>query len=346
MIAGIVVAGFGLASVYAAPLARFLLVQLGIAQTTLVLGIAFMIVIVGLAQLLVPPPKGYVPGGGSSVKVATVKRDYSVLEMCSSWQFYLLWFIYACGAGAGLMIISSLSSLSKDQAGVNLGFVFVAALAVGNGTGRIIAGTLSDKLGRKLTLFGCFVFQAILMVVLIQMQAEYKITDKSLDAARNAKVPETVLEKVATLKDREFATREKLSDELQKILPPEELPPEELKRFKEPLMKPAKIEGTLAMAFVLALLSALIGANYGANLAVFPSVTKDYYGLKNFGVNYGLVFTAWGIGGFALTRLQATLYDPDKMLYTYSCYVAAGLLVLAALVSFALRPPRVTSQPE
>ena len=27
---------------------------------------------------------------------------------------------------------------------------------------------------------------------------------------------------------------------------------------------------------------------------------KDYYGLKNFGVNYGLVFTAWGIGGFAL----------------------------------------------
>ncbi len=346
MIAGIVVAGFGLASVYAAPLARFLLVQLGIAQTTLVLGIAFMIVIVGLAQLLVPPPKGYVPGGGSSVKVATVKRDYSVLEMCSSWQFYLLWFIYACGAGAGLMIISSLSSLSKDQAGVNLGFVFVAALAVGNGTGRIIAGTLSDKLGRKLTLFGCFVFQAILMVVLIQMQAEYKITDKSLDAARNEKVPETVLEKVATLKDREFATREKLSDELQKILPPEELPPEELKRFKEPLMKPAKIEGTLAMAFVLALLSALIGANYGANLAIFPSVTKDYYGLKNFGVNYGLVFTAWGIGGFALTRLQATLYDPDKMLYTYSCYVAAGLLVLAALVSFALRPPRETSQPE
>ena len=33
-----------------------------------------------------------------------------------------------------------------------------------------------------------------------------------------------------------------------------------------------------------------IGANYGANLALFPSITKDYYGLKNFGVNYGLVF--------------------------------------------------------
>ena len=51
---------------------------------------------------------------------------------------------------------------------------------------------------------------------------------------------------------------------------------------------------------VLAVVSALIGANYGANLALYPSVTKDYYGLKNFGVNYGLVFTAWGLGGFML----------------------------------------------
>ena len=46
--------------------------------------------------------------------------------------------------------------------------------------------------------------------------------------------------------------------------------------------------GTLFVA------SVLIGFNYGANLSVFPSATKDYFGLKNFGVNYGFVFTAWG----------------------------------------------------
>ena len=57
------------------------------------------------------------------------------------------------------------------------------------------------------------------------------------------------------------------------------------------------------------LLSALVGANYGANLAIFPSITKDYYGLKNFGVNYGLVFTAWGFGGFLLAQAASKIYD-------------------------------------
>jgi OFA family oxalate/formate antiporter-like MFS transporter len=67
-------------------------------------------------------------------------------------------------------------------------------------------------------------------------------------------------------------------------------------------------------------------------------VTKDYYGLKNFGVNYGLVFTAWGIGGFALSLLAGSLYDRYET-YTISCYVASGLLVVAAFVASFLRPP-------
>ncbi len=35
--------------------------------------------------------------------------------------------------------------------------------------------------------------------------------------------------------------------------------------------------------------------NYGANLAVFPAITKDYFGPKNFAMNYGIVYTAWGL---------------------------------------------------
>ena len=51
---------------------------------------------------------------------------------------------------------------------------------------------------------------------------------------------------------------------------------------------------------VIVLIAALIGANYGANLSLFPSITKDLWGLKKFGINYGLLFTAWGVGGFIL----------------------------------------------
>jgi hypothetical protein len=55
--------------------------------------------------------------------------------------------------------------------------------------------------------------------------------------------------------------------------------------------------------------SMLIGFNYGANLSVFPSATKDYFGLRNFGVNYGFISTAWGVGGVAGPLLAGTIAD-------------------------------------
>ncbi|MEZ5429892.1 MAG: hypothetical protein R3F31_01660 [Verrucomicrobiales bacterium] len=45
---------------------------------------------------------------------------------------------------------------------------------------------------------------------------------------------------------------------------------------------------------LIVLLATLIGFNYGANLSLFPSLTKDLWGLKSFGMNYGILFTAWG----------------------------------------------------
>jgi OFA family oxalate/formate antiporter-like MFS transporter len=89
----------------------------------------------------------------------------------------------------------------------------------------------------------------------------------------------------------------------------------------------------------------LIGANYGANLALFPAITKDFYGLKNFGVNYGLVFTAWGWGGFGLSLLAGAVYDGSivpawKGSFGFAYYCSAGLLIVAALVTGVVKAPR------
>jgi OFA family oxalate/formate antiporter-like MFS transporter len=270
LIAGLVVSGFGLASVYAAPLAKWLTTSYGLPTMVLAFGIGFLLVVVGLAQFLTPPPEGYVPPGSPPVEAAGSgrKKDFAPGEMLRTWQFYVLWFMYACGAGAGLMIISKLAKIALDQAGLSLGFVLVAVLAVGNGAGRIAAGTLSDRIGRKTTLFICFSMQAVL-IILLSLTSEGSF---------------------------------------------------------------------LAQPVVLALLSA-IGANYGANLALFPSITKDYYGLKNFGVNYGLVFTAWGLGGFMLALLAGRVYDQTQA-FTFAYYCSAGLLVMAALVTFLVRQPQ------
>jgi OFA family oxalate/formate antiporter-like MFS transporter len=90
---------------------------------------------------------------------------------------------------------------------------------------------------------------------------------------------------------------------------------------------------------VMCVISALIGANYGANLSLFPSITKDFYGLKNFGMNYGLVFTAWGVGGFLLAKLAGMMYVKHQT-FNVAYYFASALLVLAALMVFFVKPPQ------
>ena len=269
LIAGIVVSGFGLASVYVAPLVKALIRVYGMSTTMMVLGVGFLVVVVGLAQFLRPPPPGYVPAGTAPIPAGTAvaKHDYTPFEMLHTWQFYVLWFMYACGAGAGLMVISKLAIIVLVQGGVSLGFVLVAILAVGNGAGRIIAGTLSDIIGRKTTLFLCFVLQAVSIILLSQ----------------------------------------------------------------------AESGNALGSTLVLGALSALIGANYGANLALFPSITKDYYGIRNFGVNYGLMFTSWGLGGFTLSLLAGQVYDQTQT-FTFAYYCSATLLVVAALMTLFVRP--------
>ena len=91
----------------------------------------------------------------------------------------------------------------------------------------------------------------------------------------------------------------------------------------------------------MAVISALIGANYGANLSLFPSITKDFYGLKNFGMNYGLVFTAWGVGGFMLAKLAGSMYVKYQT-FEIAYYGASALLILAAIMTILVKAPHHT----
>ncbi|MBL8222981.1 MAG: OFA family MFS transporter, partial [Bryobacterales bacterium] len=56
----------------------------------------------------------------------------------------------------------------------------------------------------------------------------------------------------------------------------------------------------------------LVGFSYGGYLALMPALTADYYGPKNVGANYGLLFTAWGICGFAVPGYFAGIMDRAK----------------------------------
>ena len=90
----------------------------------------------------------------------------NVSEMIRSPKFYLLWMNFFIGSGAGLMVIGSVAGLAKKSMGP-MAFVAVAIMAIGNASGRVIAGVLSDKIGRKATLTIMLGFQAVMMFAAI-----------------------------------------------------------------------------------------------------------------------------------------------------------------------------------
>ena len=91
-----------------------------------------------------------------------------------------------------------------------------------------------------------------------------------------------------------------------------------------------------ASPVLLVLLATFIGFNYGTNLSLFPSVTKDNWGLKNFGTNYGIVFTAWGVGGFVMGRLSQMLIAKSGA-YTSSFLTAVALLIIGIILTLTLK---------
>ena len=67
--------------------------------------------------------------------------------------------------------------------------------------------------------------------------------------------------------------------------------------------------------FTLYLAAALLGWGFAVTLAVFPTLTSICFGVKNLGMNYGMVFTAFGIGAFT-SSIGAWLFDVTR---SYKC---------------------------
>lgn len=83
---------------------------------------------------------------------------------------------------------------------------------------------------------------------------------------------------------------------------------------------------------------ASVGFTFGGMLTVFPSITADYYGIKNLGMNYGLVITAWGIGG-VLGPLVGGIVRDATGTYTVSYLISAALSLLGVFISMKLGAP-------
>jgi len=176
-------------------------------------------------------------------------------------KFWVLWVLLFIGAGAGLMVIGNIKPLAKLSMG-SLAYYAIVILAVGDACGRIFAGSLSNKFGRRKVLSAAFFLQMILMFIAYA----------------------------------------------------------------------ASVSGN--SIFIL-LVATFIVINYGANLVLFPNYVKDFWGMHHFGLIYGLLFTAWGLGGFFMVKVSEHLIQQSGN--THSSFTVAGSLIfIGFLMTFTI----------
>lgn len=92
---------------------------------------------------------------------------------------------------------------------------------------------------------------------------------------------------------------------------------------------------SLFMAFTACMIAYWV---YGGGLALMPSYTADFYGPKNLGFNYGLVFMGWGFGAF-MPKLAGHIKDVTGS-YDQAFYVAGILLLVAVALAFVTKKPQ------
>jgi OFA family oxalate/formate antiporter-like MFS transporter len=268
LITGIAVAGFGAGALILAPLARKLIDTYNVFNTFIILGIAFLILVIIGALILRNPPEGWKPEGWTPPPTSSsTAYSYSPSEMLKTYQFYLIWLIYFFGCATGLMIIGQTSPIGQELANLTkeTAAFAVSILAIFNALGRIFWGKISDSLGRMKTLFLMFLICGIAVF-------------------------------------------------LYTIIP------------------------SLPLYYWFGI--SLVGLCFGGYLAVFPAVTADFYGTKNVGVNYGLVFTAYGVGG-----LLGNIFAPQVLEKTKSynlAFITAGILcILGAIITLIIKQPKM-----
>ena len=271
---GLAVGGYGAGSAIFGPLANLKLIPAyGVHATFMILGGIFLVMTVFGAFLLHNPPAGYKPAGWTpapAAKAAGTTYDFSPAEVLHTPAFYFMWVAYALGCSAGLMVISQLVPFAKSVhiSSAELATMGLVVGAVGNASGRILSGWMSDTLGRL------NVLRLMIAIPMISMPILYHVGGNV----------------------------------------------------------------TLLYATVF-----VVYWCYGTQLSVNGATAADFWGTKNAGINYGMLFTAWGVAGIIGPRIAGVLFDKYKN-YQMAFYWAAGLAAVALLSELAAKRPPVPQQ--
>ncbi|MCB0612896.1 MAG: OFA family MFS transporter [Phaeodactylibacter sp.] len=187
MITGLAVAGFGFGATIWVKLAGSWFG--GLLNTTevfglpavqsvfVIYGIAFAALVFLGSVVMVNPPEGYLPEGWAPPEpvgdITNGSVEYTSARMLRTPQFYMLWMVFIFSALSGLMVIYCIKLFGLDalsyngvaNAGVITGTA-MAWYAIFNGLGRIVWGTVSDRIGRKAAIVAMTALQGAIMLAM------------------------------------------------------------------------------------------------------------------------------------------------------------------------------------
>jgi MFS family permease len=176
MATGMAIMGFGGGAMIAAPLSVALMnhfrsaTSIGVAETFIVLGIAYFISMsIGALAIRVPPadwkPAGWTPPAAQQKKMISHNHVH-IDQALKTPQFYLIWLVLFLNVTAGIGILGQASVMIqesfKDTVTPAAAAGFVGLLSLFNMGGRFVWASASDWIGRKNTYFIFFVLGFIL----------------------------------------------------------------------------------------------------------------------------------------------------------------------------------------
>jgi len=263
---GLIAAGLGAGAVVFAPVGTALIQNFGVLSAFKILGVGYLVVIVGCASFVVKPPadyrpKGWQPPAVTAMNPGVVEKNWR--DMLTDPMFYVLWVTYTAGAVSGLMLIGHASPIGQEVIKLTaaMAAMAVSVLALANTGGRIFWGWVADKIGRYQALTALYAAVAAMMFFLPNVS---------------------------------------------QFVP-----------------------------FVIVI--STVGLCYGGLLGIFPIITADLFGMKNLGMNYGIMFSAVSAAAVIGPRLAALVKEASggyNQAFLISAVLSACGMVLILFVKY------------
>lgn len=168
---GLAIMGFGFASLIAGPLMQYLVAQVGLVDTFIILGIIYL-VIMGASSLYLKAPQPKHPTRTTKDKYTMYVHTHGMLanDAMKTWQFRALWWVFFINITCGIGLLSLASPMAQEAIGMTPAAAasLVGIIGIFNGGGRIAWSTISDYLGRAQTYILFFMIEIIAFYLLAQ----------------------------------------------------------------------------------------------------------------------------------------------------------------------------------